>query len=74
VSRFFAPASGIDEDPVTGSSHCTLAPFWAERLGKNPLVAKQISVRGGEIRCTVEGDRVLLAGRCSLYLRGEISL
>jgi PhzF family phenazine biosynthesis protein len=74
VSRFFAPASGIDEDPVTGSSHCTLAPFWAERLGNNPLVAKQISARGGEIRCTVEGDRVLLAGRCSLYLRGEISL
>jgi PhzF family phenazine biosynthesis protein len=74
VSRFFAPASGIEEDPVTGSAHCTLAPFWAERLGKNPLHARQISARGGDVRCNVRGDRVVLAGRCALFMTGEISI
>jgi predicted PhzF superfamily epimerase YddE/YHI9 len=62
VSRFFAPAAGIDEDPVTGSAHCTLAPFWAERLGKAALCAFQASPRGGEIRVRLRGDRVLLSG------------
>jgi predicted PhzF superfamily epimerase YddE/YHI9 len=74
VSRFFAPAQGIDEDPVTGSSHCTLTPYWAERLGKTALEARQISPRGGSLRCTLRGDRVGLAGRAVLYLEGKISV
>ncbi len=74
VSRFFAPASGIDEDPVTGSSHCSLAPYWAEKLGKNRLTARQISSRGGEMICEVKGDRVYLTGRCVAYLEGHISV
>lgn len=73
VSRFFAPRLGIPEDPVTGSAHCTLAPFWADRLGRNPLRARQISPRGGEILCRVAGDRVFLKGACALYLKGEIT-
>lgn len=73
VSRFFAPAVGIDEDPVTGSAHCALAPFWAQRLGKTTLQARQISKRGGNIECEVRGDRVLLRGRVVEYLRGEIA-
>lgn len=72
VSRFFAPAVGVDEDPVTGSAHCTLIPYWAERLGKNELFARQVSRRGGEIFCELRGDRVKMAGNAVLYLKGEI--
>jgi len=74
VSRYFAPAKGVPEDPVTGAAHCVLAPFWAERLGKSRLRAYQASVRGGWIDCEVKGDRVLLGGRCRLYLQGQIVL
>jgi PhzF family phenazine biosynthesis protein len=74
VSRFFAPDAGIAEDPVTGSAHCTLVPYWAARLGKNKLHARQVSARGGELWCELAGDRVKIAGRCALYLRGEISV
>ena len=72
VSRFFAPQSGIAEDPVTGSAHCTLTPYWAERLGKTRLHARQVSTRGGELWCELRGDRVGIAGRAVLYLRGEL--
>lgn len=74
VSRFFAPALGVPEDPVTGSAHCTLAPYWAERLGKIELRARQISRRGGEVACEHRGDRVLIGGRATLYLAGAASL
>jgi predicted PhzF superfamily epimerase YddE/YHI9 len=74
VSRFFAPAQGVPEDPVTGSSHCTLTPYWAQRLGKTTLEGRQLSRRGGALRCTLNGDRVKIAGRAVLYLEGEISL
>ena len=72
VSRFFAPAIGISEDPVTGSSHCTLAPHWSERLGKTDLLAFQASARGGVIRARVEGDRIILGGQAVTVLRGEL--
>jgi predicted PhzF superfamily epimerase YddE/YHI9 len=72
VSRFFAPAAGIDEDPVTGSAHCTLIPFWSDRLGKQEMFAKQISKRGGELFCRLLGDRVGIGGNAVAYLRGEI--
>lgn len=72
VSRFFVPQAGIDEDPVTGSAHTTLAPFWAPRLGKNVMDARQLSARGGKLRCTLNGDRTLIAGNAELYLKGEI--
>jgi PhzF family phenazine biosynthesis protein len=72
VSRFFAPQSGIDEDPVTGSAHTTLIPYWAEKLSKNKLTAKQLSKRGGYLRCELDGERVLIGGQAKLYLRGEI--
>ncbi|MEL7471824.1 MAG: PhzF family phenazine biosynthesis protein [Planctomycetota bacterium] len=74
VSRVFAPKVGINEDPVTGSAHCLLAPYWGERLDKSVLSARQASRRGGEIRCTLEGDRVLLAGKASPFLEGVITL
>ncbi len=74
VSRFFAPQSGVPEDPVTGSAHSALVPFWAGRLGKNTLHAQQISARGGELWCELAGDRVKIAGHAALYLRGEIEL
>jgi predicted PhzF superfamily epimerase YddE/YHI9 len=74
VSRFFAPARGVDEDPVTGSSHCTLIPYWAERLGKRRLAARQLSRRGGALSCALEGDRVTIAGRAVLYLKGTITI
>lgn len=74
VSRYFAPAFGIDEDPVTGSIHCALTPFWRERLGREQLLARQLSRRGGELRCQVHGDRVMIAGQVAPYLRGEIEL
>jgi PhzF family phenazine biosynthesis protein len=72
VSRFFAPASGINEDPATGSSHCALAPHWSARLGKMDLVAFQASPRGGVIRTRVQGDRVILGGQAVTVLRGEL--
>lgn len=72
VSRFFAPEIGVMEDPVTGSSHCNLIPFWAERLGKTELFARQISSRGGELFCELRGDRVKIGGNAVLYLKGEI--
>ena len=74
VSRYFAPDAGIAEDPVTGSAHCTLVPYWAARLGKTSLHARQVSARGGELWCTLAGDRVKIAGQAVHYLRGEISL
>ena len=74
VSRFFAPAKGVPEDPVTGSAHCTLIPFWAKRIGKNSLHAFQVSARGGELFCELKGDRVSIAGSAALFLRGKISL
>ena len=74
VSRFFAPKEGINEDPVTGSSHSTLIPFWAERLGKNELLAHQISKRGGELFCKLIGDRVEIAGNAVLYLTGFVEV
>jgi predicted PhzF superfamily epimerase YddE/YHI9 len=70
VSRYFAPAKGIPEDPVTGGAHCALAPFWAERLGKTGLRAFQASRRGGELICRLRGDRVELEGSCVFYLEG----
>ncbi|MEO0409379.1 MAG: PhzF family phenazine biosynthesis protein [Cyanobacteria bacterium P01_A01_bin.135] len=73
VSRFFAPGSGIDEDPVTGSAHCALGPFWQSRLGKAELLAYQASPRGGELRLLCQGDRVLLRGRAVTVLKGELS-
>ena len=72
VSRFFAPGSGIDEDPVTGSAHCALTPYWAKELGKNRLTARQISKRGGELFCELAGDRVKIGGNATLYLEGKI--
>jgi PhzF family phenazine biosynthesis protein len=73
VSRFFAPASGIDEDPVTGSAHCCLGPFWAERLGRRELVAYQASARGGVVRVRVGDGRVYLGGQAVTVLRGELA-
>jgi predicted PhzF superfamily epimerase YddE/YHI9 len=72
VSRFFAPASGVNEDPVTGSSHCCLAPFWRERLGKDEMRAYQASARGGVVGVRVAGERVLLRGQAVTVLRGEL--
>jgi PhzF family phenazine biosynthesis protein len=74
VSRFFAPAKGVAEDPVTGSSHATLVPFWAERLGKKALRARQVSARTGELGCLLEGERVMLTGRAVVVLRGTMSI
>jgi PhzF family phenazine biosynthesis protein len=72
VSRYFAPHAGIDEDPVTGSAHCTLVPYWSRRLGKTKLEAHQVSARGGRLWCEDRGERVSLAGRAVLYLEGRI--
>ena len=72
VSRFFAPSVGIDEDPVTGSAHCCLAPYWAQRLGRDELVGYQASARSGVIRVRVAGDRVFLAGQTAVVARGEL--
>ncbi len=74
MSRFFAPARGVPEDPVTGSAHCTLIPYWAERLGKSRLEARQLSRRGGRLSCSHCGDRVTIAGRAVLYLEGTITI
>jgi PhzF family phenazine biosynthesis protein len=72
VSRFFAPAAGVDEDPVTGSAHCCLTPYWSRRLGKTSMVARQLSARGGILRVALEGDRVLMQGQAVTVLRGEL--
>ena len=74
VSRFFAPKLGIDEDPVTGSTHCELAPYWSSRLGKTRFKARQLSRRGGEIHCEVRGDRVLISGRAVKFMEAEIAV
>jgi PhzF family phenazine biosynthesis protein len=74
VCRLFAPLVGIDEDPATGSIHCTLAPYWAGRLGKDTLHAQQFSARGGTMRCTIDGGRVKIAGCARLYLQGTLEL
>jgi len=74
VSRFFAPGAGVDEDPVTGSAHCCLAPYWSERLGKSEMAGFQASARGGVVRVRVEGDRVKLGGRAVTIMRGELTV
>jgi predicted PhzF superfamily epimerase YddE/YHI9 len=74
VSRFFAPKAGVAEDAVTGSSHCTLIPYWAARLGRKRLLARQLSARGGELHCEMRGDRVVIGGRAVDYLHGEINV
>ena len=74
VSRFFAPNHGIPEDPVTGSAHCKLMPYWARRLGRTKLTARQISPRGGTVICELAGDRVKLAGKCTPFLKATITL
>ena len=70
VSRFFAPGAGVDEDPVTGSAHCALAPYWAAKLGRNELTGRQLSARGGTVRVRVNGDRVMLGGQAVTVLKG----
>jgi len=72
VSRFFAPSIGVDEDPATGSAHCTLAPFWSRRLNKNRFLARQISARGGTMKALLDGDRVRLSGQAVTVLRAEL--
>jgi len=74
VSRFFAPIAGIDEDPVTGSAHSQLIPFWSEKLGKQVMHAKQLSSRGGDVYCEQNGDRVTMGGRCVFYMKGEFKV
>ncbi|MEW6536908.1 MAG: PhzF family phenazine biosynthesis protein [Candidatus Auribacterota bacterium] len=74
VSRFFAPGAGIPEDPVTGSAHCSLIPYWSERLGKQKMTALQLSTRGGELFCEYAGDRVKIGGKAVVYLKGEIEI
>jgi predicted PhzF superfamily epimerase YddE/YHI9 len=74
VSRYFAPAKGIPEDPVTGAAHCMLTPYWAQRTGRDSFRAFQASRRGGEVLCRLKGDRVELQGGCVFYLEGEIEL
>jgi predicted PhzF superfamily epimerase YddE/YHI9 len=74
VSRFFAPGAGIAEDPVTGSAHCTLVPYWSRRLAKKSLFARQVSARGGELWCEDMGERVKIAGHAVMFMKGEISL
>ena len=74
VCRMFLPSAGIDEDPATGSIHCTLAPYWAGRLGKNTFRVQQLSLRGGRMQCTIGGDRVKIGGRTRLYLQGMLEL
>lgn len=74
VSRFFGPAVGVDEDPVTGSAHTMLTPYWSRRLGKNELIGRQVSHRGGTVYCHLQDDRVELGGRACTFLQGEIEL
>lgn len=72
VSRFFAPSAGVDEDPVTGSAHSQLIPFWSKKLGKDKMEAKQLSKRGGDIYCEQKEERVIIGGKCVFYMKGEI--
>jgi PhzF family phenazine biosynthesis protein len=72
VSRFFAPAAGVDEDPVTGSAHCCLTPYWSQKLGRTEMIARQLSARGGTLRLRLAGDRVKLGGHAVTVLRGEL--
>jgi len=74
VSRCFYPGAGIPEDPVTGSAHCNIVPYWSEKLHKNKLHCKQLLPRGGDLHCELVGDRVLMSGKCALFLQGEINL
>ncbi len=74
VSRCFYPRAGIPEDPVTGSAHCNIVPYWCEKLGKKKIFCKQISSRGGDLYCELTGDRVLMSGKCVLFLQGEINI
>jgi PhzF family phenazine biosynthesis protein len=74
VCRMFLPSAGIDEDPATGSIHCTLAPYWAARLGKDTFRAQQLSARGGSLQCSIAGDRVKIVGQARLYLHGKLEL
>ena len=74
LSRYFAPAKGIAEDPVTGSAHCMLAPYWAKKLGKTEFRAFQASPRGGQVVCRLVGDRIELEGSCVFYLEGQVEL
>jgi predicted PhzF superfamily epimerase YddE/YHI9 len=74
ISRYFAPVKGIPEDPVTGSAHCMLAPFWAPRLGKTDFTAFQASPRGGKVLCRLRGERTELEGQCVFYLEGEVEI
>jgi PhzF family phenazine biosynthesis protein len=74
VSRFFVPSLGIPEDPVTGSAHCTLVPYWSRRLGRSSLFARQVSPRGGELWCEDRGERVSIAGHAALYMTGTIEI
>lgn len=74
VSRFFAPNAGIDEDPVTGSAHSQLIPFWSEKLGKNVMRAKQLSARGGDLYCEQKGNRVVMGGQCVFFMKGGIKI
>lgn len=74
VSRCFYPGAGIPEDPVTGSAHCNLVPYWSAKLGKTKLFCQQLSARGGDLQCEQAGDRVLMSGKCVLYMRGEITI
>lgn len=73
VSRFFAPKFGVPEDPVTGSAHCALIPYWSDKLGKTKLHAYQLSARGGELFCENKGDRVIIAGRAAKFMDGYIT-
>jgi predicted PhzF superfamily epimerase YddE/YHI9 len=74
VSRFFAPTAGIDEDPVTGSAHSQLIPFWSEKLGKKKMMAKQLSQRGGTLYCEQKGERVIMGGHCVFYMKGVVEV
>ena len=74
VSRFFCPGEGVPEDPVTGSTHSMLIPYWSAKLGKTQMRARQVSARGGDLRCELQGDRVLIAGQATLYMKGKIFL
>lgn len=74
VSRFFAPTAGVDEDPVTGSAHSQLIPFWSYKLGKNKMKARQLSKRGGDIYCEQKGERVIMGGQAVFYMKGEIEI
>lgn len=74
VSRCFYPGLGIKEDPVTGSAHCNIVPYWSQKLGKKELLCKQLSARGGDLQCELVNDRVLMSGKCVLYMVGEITV